>query len=161
MPVYTVHGRNDVPGDRAADKFVFVRDGFHVWAFLLAPFWLLWNRLWLGFFGWLVLTVGVSLGIAALGAGPDAVLFADFLIAILMGLEASTLQRWKLSRGKWRQAGVVVADNVEAAERRFFDSWRGYETSSTPAGSPPPVRMSQTSAHDGIIGLFPEPGASR
>ena len=161
MPVYTVHGRNDVSGDRAADKFVFVRDGFHFWAFLLAPFWLLWNRLWLAFLGWLVLTVGVSLAIAALGAGSDAMLLVNFLIALLMGLEASTLQRWKLSRGKWRQAGVVVADNVEAAERRFFDSWRGYDAPSTSGGSPPPIRVPQSSAHDGIIGLFPEPGASR
>lgn len=60
MPVYTVHGRVDMSDDRAADRFTFVRDGFHFWAFLLAPFWLLWHRLWLAFFGWLVLTVGVS-----------------------------------------------------------------------------------------------------
>ena len=161
MPVYTVHGRVDMSDDRAADRFTFVRDGFHFWAFLLAPFWLLWHRLWLAFFGWLVLTVGVSAGIAALGAGPDAVLSANFLIALLMGLEANTLWRWKLSRGKWRQAGIVVAETPEAAEQRFFDSWKGYDTPSTPAGSPPPIRASQPAARGGIIGLFPEPGGSR
>ena len=30
-------------------RFRFVRDGFHVWAFLLAPFWMLRHRLWLEF----------------------------------------------------------------------------------------------------------------
>ena len=160
MPVYTVHGRNDVSGERAADKFVFVRDGFHFWAFLLTPVWLLWHRLWLAFFVWLILTIVVSIGMSTLGAGPDAVLAADVLLALLMGLEASTLQRWKLSRGNWRQAGIVVADNVESAERRFFDSWNGYDAPSTSAGSPPPIRAPQVSTPD-VIGLFPEPGASR
>ena len=81
MPVYTVHGRVDMSDDRAADRFTFVRDGFHFWAFLLAPFWLLWHRLWLAFFGWLVLAVGVSAGIAALGAGAGEEHAADWAVA--------------------------------------------------------------------------------
>ncbi|WP_414645697.1 MULTISPECIES: DUF2628 domain-containing protein [Bradyrhizobium] len=31
----------------AADKFVFVRDGFHFWAAIAGVIWLAWNRLWL------------------------------------------------------------------------------------------------------------------
>ena len=45
------------------------------------------------------------------------------LIALLMGFEAASLQRWTLSRRKWRQLDIVVADDEEAAERRFFDRW--------------------------------------
>ena len=35
--------------ERHADpeRFVFVRDGFYFWAFLLGPVWMLWRRLWL------------------------------------------------------------------------------------------------------------------
>src|SRR5213596_1899745 len=48
MPVYTVHAPSPAGADlRAADKFVFVRDGFHFWAMVFGPLWLLWNRLWL------------------------------------------------------------------------------------------------------------------
>ena len=50
MPTYTIHSPPDRQGETmsAAERFVFVRDGFHVWAFLLAPLWLLIHRLcWL------------------------------------------------------------------------------------------------------------------
>lgn len=161
MPVYTVHGRIDMPADRAADRFVFVRDGFYVWAFLLTPLWLLWRRLWLAFAGWLVLIVAVEAMIYAFGVGREAALAADVLIALMMGLEAGSLWRWKLSRGDWRQAGIVVAATMEEAERRFFASWKGFDGPSTGAGSPPPVRAPQPASGSGIIGLFPEPGTPR
>src|SRR5580692_1174778 len=58
MPVYTVHAPSAYAADfRATDKFVFVRDGFHFWAMLLGPLWLIWKRLWLALLGWLVLTI--------------------------------------------------------------------------------------------------------
>ena len=49
MPTYTVHQPPPRQGEaaRAPERFVFVRDGFHFWAFVLAPFWLLRYRLWL------------------------------------------------------------------------------------------------------------------
>ncbi len=68
-----------------------------------------------------MVTVGIELGLIALGAGRGAILFADLLIAILMGFEAASLQRWTLSRRNWRQLDIVVADDAESAERRFFD----------------------------------------
>ena len=51
-PLYTspctaARQRHDATGRRDPERFVFVRDGFHFWAFLLAPLWLLWHRLWL------------------------------------------------------------------------------------------------------------------
>ena len=49
MPTFTVHQPPPRPGEAAIapERFVFVRDGFHFWAFVLAPFWLLRYRLWL------------------------------------------------------------------------------------------------------------------
>src|SRR5258708_39917726 len=52
MPVYTVHAPKAQGADfRATDRFVFVRDGFHLWAALLGPVWLIWHRLWLALVG--------------------------------------------------------------------------------------------------------------
>ncbi len=45
------------------------------------------------------------------------------LVALLVGFEAASLRRWTLTRRGWTDHGVVVADDVEAAERRFFDAW--------------------------------------
>jgi Protein of unknown function (DUF2628) len=172
MPVYTVHapvGADASVG--ATDRFAFVRDGFHVWAALLGPVWLAWHRLWLALIGWIVVAVVVEVGMALLGAGAGAILLTDVLIALLMGFEAASLQRWTLSRRNWRQLDIVVADDAESAERRFFDRWtakqRGLsnDQSAIDRGGPPPTRdvpgQPFSLPPSEIIGLFPQPGASR
>ena len=49
MPTYTVHEPPPRKNESVAapERFVFVRDGFYFWAFVLAPLWLLVRRLWL------------------------------------------------------------------------------------------------------------------
>jgi hypothetical protein len=175
MPVYTVHAPTAHAADfRATDKFVFVRDGFHFWAMVLGPLWLIAKRLWLALLGWVVVTVGLEAAAGQL-IGAGAAMIVSTIIAILMGLEASTLQRWTYSRRGWRQLDVVVADDEETAERRFFDRftsgkrWSGYDQQSVDRGGPPPTRdvpgqrFSEPPPlpQGGIIGLFPEPGGSR
>jgi hypothetical protein len=177
MPVFTIHGPTANGADlRLTDKFVFVRDGFHFWAFVFGPLWLIWNRLWLATIGWIIVTVALQLGLTALGAGRLVTWSAGLLVALLMGLEAASLQRWTYSRGKWRQLDIVVADDEEAAERRFFDRWTngsrgsGYDPLTVDRGGPPPTRNIPGQPFSrpppplpqgGIIGLFPEPGAPR
>jgi hypothetical protein len=98
----------------------------------------------------------------------------DVLLALLMGFEASSIRRWTLSRGNWRQFDIVVARNWEAAERRFFDRWAANQRvlndqTAVDRGAPPPTRDTPGQAfsrppplpRNEIIGLFPEPGASR
>src|SRR5436305_7805845 len=123
MAVYTVHAPTAHGADNATDRFAFVRDGFHFWAAVLGVVWLAWHRLWLALIGWIVLMTAVVLGIVRLGGGGGTVVLAAVLFALLLGLEAASLERWTLSRRKWRQLDIVVADNEEAAERRFFDRW--------------------------------------
>jgi len=178
MPVYTVHAPSAHAADfRATDKFVFVRDGFYFWAMVLGPLWLIAKRLWLALLGWLILVTALEVGIARLGGGRPAVAVVGIILAVLLGLEASTLQRWTYSRRKWRQLDVVVADDEESAERRFFDRWTsgnskrwsGYDPLSVDRGGPPPTRDipgqpfsdPPPMPQGGIIGLFPEPGGSR
>jgi hypothetical protein len=159
----------------ATDKFTFVRDGFHIWAALLGPLWLARHRLWLALIGWIVVLAAIDFGMTALGAGGAAIFLANVLIALLMGFEAASLQRWTLSRRNWRQLDIVVADDEEAAERRFFDRWtakqRGLSNDqwASDRGAPPPTRdvpgqpfsKPPPLAQSEIIGLFPQPGASR
>ncbi|PDT72720.1 DUF2628 domain-containing protein [Bradyrhizobium sp. C9] len=176
MPVYTVHAPVANGADlAAADKFVFVRDGFHFWAAVAGVIWLAWNRLWLALIGWLVLTFAIDFALAKLGIGRGAILLVDLVLMVLIGLEAATLQRWTLSRRKWRQLDIVVAENIDAAERRFFERWtarhRGVlnDQRSVDRGGPPPTRdvpgqsfsKPPPMPQGGIIGLFPEPGGSR
>jgi hypothetical protein len=176
MPVYTVHAPvGDSVGLRATDRFAFVRDGFHFWAFVLGPVWLAWRRLWLALIGWIVVIAAIDFGMMALGAGRMTVFVANVLLALLLGFEAVSLQRWTLSRRNWRQLDIVVADDEESAERRFFDRWTAKQRAlvndqlAVDRGAPPPTRDIPGQAfsrpppmpQSEIIGLFPEPGGSR
>lgn len=171
MTVYTVHGPASYYGTdvrTAPDKLVFVRDGFYVWAFVAAILWMIWHRLWLALVGYIALLVVAEIAMSAAGVGSSARLVVMAVTALLVGLEAGSLRRWKLSRRKWRQLDIVVADSEEAAERRFFERWNAKTTQSnerSTTASPPPLPRSSLSQPQGIsqnvLGLFPEPGAPR
>jgi uncharacterized protein DUF2628 len=169
MSIYTVHQPPLDSGATAAEphRFVFVRDGFSWWAFLLTPLWMLRYRLWLALTIYLLVTAAIDTGLRALGASVFALVLAGLLISLLAGLEAGTLRRFKLARRHWRNIGVVTGDDLEDAERRFFDAWirqapaRRAAPPTTPAGSSSAVASGPSPASSGVIGLFPEPGAHR
>ena len=165
MPIYTVHEPPPRKGESAAspERYVFVRDGFRLWAFLLAPFWMLVNRLWLVLLGYVVLNAALALALTLLRA-PGGARFAVMLaLAFLVGLEAGTLKRWTLR--KWKTVGTVSADNAEAAERRFFDAWaktRDVAPPVKPAPAPLPPTPSvitprRRAEGNDVLGLFPRP----
>jgi len=162
MSVYTVHEPPPRTADASADpeRFVFVRDGFYWWAFLLTPFWMLRHRLWLVLAIYLVVTAALDTAMHGVGASAVVIALVGGLISLLLGFEASSLRRFTLRRRGWRNIGLVGGDSLEDAERRFFDSWvrnapaRGRAPPPAPAGSGAP----ETS---GVIGLFPEPGVQR
>jgi hypothetical protein len=177
MPVYTVHApvADGTEVRSAADRFVFVRDGFHFWAFVFGPLWLIVHRLWLALLGYIAISAASAVTLSLLYAGAGTRFAVTLLIALLVGFEAASLWRWTLSRRKWRQLDIVVADDEETAERRFFDRWTASQrafSNDQPAvdrGAPPPTRDVPGQAfsrpppppHNDIIGLFPQPGASR
>jgi hypothetical protein len=165
MAVFTVHEPPLRPADPAPDpeRVLFVRDGFSFWAFLLAPLWMLWHRMWLVLVAYLVLAGGLQAVMLIVGASPAAVIAAGLLIALLVGLEAGTLRRVTLRRRGWREIGLISGNDREVAERRFFATWQRDGASRPAAGGgcapvPPPSRAAQTPP---VIGLFPEPGGQR
>ena len=163
MAVYTVHEplprKNEVFAD--PERFTFVRDGFHFWAFLLGPLWMLWRRLWLVTLIYFAISISLQIGLWAFGAANSMQFTLWFLLALLIGFEAGTLRRWTLTRRGWKNLGVVVGEDLETAERRFFATW----TPQIPAIPPPPTTQPPGGfprPSDGqIIGLFPQPGAPR
>jgi len=164
MPAYTVHEPPPRDGDdpaAATDRFVFVRDKFSMWAFLFAPLWMVWRRLWLVLLLYIVAMLALQAGLWALGV-PGGVRFAVVtLVNLLIGFEAATLRRWTLTRRRWISHGVVVADDEESAERRFFDAWmvRDARPLSPAMASAVSTHAPYRTAADppDVIGLFPEP----
>jgi hypothetical protein len=165
MPTFTVHAPLPRKGEAESDpeRFAFVRDGFHFWAFVFAPLWLLRFRLWLALTIYVVVYMALEVGMVLIRAPSSAQFFVGLLIALLMGFEASSIRRWTLTRRGWTPLGFVVAEDQELAERRFFSAWseRAGEPPVTPASQySAPVRRGPPSGSD-VIGLFPEPGGSR
>ncbi len=169
MPTYTVHAPPPKKGETtsAPERFKFVRDGFHFWAFVCAPLWLLVHRLWLALTIYVVAYALLGVGLAFAGASANIQLLVGVVIALLMGFEVSSIRRWSLSRRGWRQLGFVVAEDVEMAEQRFYMEWAKRPTVAPdvpPAPSEPiyttPMRRGSPTGND-VIGLFPEPGSSR
>lgn len=150
---------------RHAERFVFVRDGFSWAAFIFGPLWMLRHRLWLALAAYIAIfiIVGFAQYVRVLPDGTAGVV--AFILALLIGLEAATLRRRKLLWWRWRDAGVVVADNVLAAEQRFFDRWAADAPAPRPASTrttPPPIPRTTAHAYEpGIIGMFPSPGGTR
>jgi hypothetical protein len=160
MPVFTVHepplrATADLPDP---ERFVFVRDGVYVWAFLLTPLWMLWRGLWLVFVIYAVIAIAIEAAMHYAGFGTGSVILVQLLLSLLVAVEAASLRRFSLARRRWKNIGVVSGDDPEDAERRFYDAW----VNTAPAGrtEPPPLPAEtppHTPSHD-IIGLFPEPG---
>src|SRR5579859_7136795 len=115
MAIYTVHEPPRPSGNAIADadRFVFVRDGFYGWAFLLGPIWMVRRGLWLVLLLYLIFSGGLMAIFWATGASGFAQAAVDFLIMILVGTEAATLRRWTLTRRGWRNVGVVAGEDVE------------------------------------------------
>ena len=163
MPVYTVHEppRRDDDALGHAMRFRFVRDGFHFWAFLLAPLWMLLHRLWIELVACGLIVGGAVFMLRRFGIEESAGFWVALFLAVLVGIEASTLLRWKLGRRGFEQVGIVVGDDLEDAERRFFDGWD--EERARPASPAPlstvPFASPPAPATGDIVGLFPQPQA--
>ena len=164
MAVYTVHEPPLRSGTTSPEpeRFVFVRDGFSFWALLFGPVWMLRHRMWLVLIGYVAVMVGIAAvlhftGLARVGPAVWT------LLGLLIGFEAGTLRRFTLRRRGFSNIGVVVGDDLELAERRFFDVWvrksaPGESGARGQTGAPAGPHMPQPDSH--VLGLFPEPGAS-
>lgn len=169
MPTFTVHAPPPKNGvESAPERFRFVRDGFHFWAFLVSPLWLIAKRQWLALLIYLVLIVALGVLLALVGVPSRIQSIATLLIGLLVGFEASSIQRWTLSRRRWTSLGFVVGDDQEEAERRFYAGWTKRAPVlgivEAPIDVAPPATMSpraSTPSDNDVIGLFPQPGGAR
>ncbi|HEY6258589.1 MAG TPA: DUF2628 domain-containing protein [Xanthobacteraceae bacterium] len=165
MAVYTVHE----PRLRGAsapepERFVFVRDGFYFWASLVGPLWMLRHRMWLVLLGYGLLVAGLGWWLRHAQASAAIALSVNALLGLLIGFEAGTLRRFTLARRGFANIGIVVGDDIDLAERRFFDAWIRKSAPGGPAprgdAAAPASTMRMPQAPSDVLGLFPEPGAS-
>lgn len=148
----------EAPADR--DAAVYVRDGFHLWAFLFPPVWLAWHRLWIE--ALVALAVMAALGTLGGVAGfGDAAPALSLLVSLYVGLEAPALQIAALRRRGWRDAGVVDAYNRDDAEtKHLFGTTLGEDGSQEEVVNQPELPFAPRATPSGpALGLFSYPGS--
>ena len=142
MAIFTVHQPPLKKYESAPDpdRFAFVRDGFSFWAMVFGPLWMLRHRMWLVLIGYIAVVVALYFALRLVGASARPPLSPVCCWRCCIGIEAGTLRRFTLGRRRFRNLGVIVGDDREMAERRFFDSWVKGETFPPPAHAPSAVR---------------------
>jgi len=128
MTSFTVHVPPTPPGQQPApEQVVFLRDGFSTAAFVFGPLWFAWKRAWLAAFLWALLLAAVA-GAGALFRIPaDAMSFAGFAVALLLGFEGCRILAWSLQRRGYVESDVVIGENEEEAEVIYFERLRAAE----------------------------------
>lgn len=155
MARYTVHIR-----DSNLERSVFVRDGWSWGAFVFGPLWLARHRHWISFALALAAMLAVLFGVIVLPVGGGAKAGILFLVAVLWGLEGSSLRRLALARAGYAEVALAGGDSLEAIEGRVFAELSAGK-SAPPAPHSPPAPLSgmmapPLNARVPVIGLFPE-----
>jgi hypothetical protein len=165
MPAFAIlepPGHADTAGH--PDRFIFLHEKFSFSAFLFGPLWMIWQRLWLELLAYLASLAVVGSALYALEVGWPVIILIFGLIQLLLGLEATSLVHWMRVRYGWRDGGVVIADDLDLAERRFFDARfarRAAAASSAASDTAPISSAPLPPDRPDIIGLFPQPGGGR
>lgn len=125
MVTYTVHEPPNPPADRLdrAQALEFLKDGFNGGAAVLGPLWLLTRRAWIGLGIYLAGLTVVVTALMALGAGAEWITLAVIAVHVVVGFEASELERSQKESDGWVQLGSVEGRTEIECERRFFDAW--------------------------------------
>ena len=161
MAIYTVHEppRRDADVLAHTDRFRLCARRIFLGRVPFGPLWMLRHRLWLVLGLYVIVLALLLVGLRAARTSPIGIVAAVELVSLLIGIEASTLRRWTLGRRRWTSLGVVVGDDLEAAERRFFDAWvKDPGVARNRAGPVAPSSIIPAT-HD-VVGLFPQPGGT-
>lgn len=109
------------------DRVTFVREGFAVLALVFPMIWLLFHRMWLVLFAFILVAATVNIGFVMLGLSETIAGWVTLAITLLFALNANDLRRWTLERRGFQFVGVVSGRNRDECEIRFFDNWEGAE----------------------------------
>lgn len=125
MTIFTIHVP---PGSgssgRQPEDLKFVPDKFRYTAFFFGPAWLLANRLWLALTGWFAVIIAIAVIAKLFALQPQSVFGLYLILALLLGLEGSTLQRYGLARRQYRLIDIASGRSLGAAELSHFSRWR-------------------------------------
>jgi hypothetical protein len=157
MAIYTIHLPPITDERERLLRAIVLRDGFSKSAFVFGPLWLAAKRLWISAILYAASLIGAVSACLTFDLPGTVLGLVLALAALLLGLEGVSLQRWRLARRGWTEAGPVSAASQSEAERRYFEQVG--RTVQSPATIKPGEAASARPSDRSVLGLFPEPGA--
>jgi hypothetical protein len=158
LATYTLHvPQGSYPGEvHALDDARVVRDGFQWGAFVFSFLWFFWNRLWLAGFAVLAVAILLQVGVSFLPVGPLASFWTQVFLSLLIGLEASSLQRWTHERRGRPAVALVSARDESEAEEKCFEQWLSRRGEPGSRLSPASTTHTGDVTREPALGLFPQ-----
>lgn len=99
-----------------------VKEGFNWPAAIFTVFWALWSGLWLVALIIFLVSAGLQVALELTGADQTVQVVAGLGLSLLIGFCANDWRRAKLSRRGYRLQGIIAAENMDSARRRWFDA---------------------------------------
>ena len=137
IKTYTVHSppQDNRPEDDRVMDYIFIKEGYSIWAGLLGPFWTLANAMWMEtgvYIGGLIIG-SILMEVIGFNAGAigGTILFAN----LIFGLFARDLQRFFYERQGYKLETVVNGKSYQDCEVRYFRLREKQIKTTTP---PPP-----------------------
>lgn len=121
MRIYTVHIAPPAGANGREPRVAFVKEGFSWPAFFFNWVWALFKGMWLTALVLFFAGIAAVAAIERLSLSPTAQSVASLAFILLCGIFGNDLVRWELGRRGYREAGVVAAPNLAAAEQRAFE----------------------------------------
>jgi hypothetical protein len=156
LKTYIVFEPENARAGDAGEGTRFVREKFSWAALFFAPLWLLVNRLWLAVILFCAAELLIACAVYFLGLTGLAGAAALILPLLIVAFESAQLQRFRLLQKGYREVDVVTADDLEMAERRYFE--RRKLPAQGPMSPPPSSFADKPRAPQSVIGLFPVRG---
>jgi hypothetical protein len=156
LKTYIVYEPSGARAD-AVERAEFVREKFSWSALFFTPLWLLFNQLWVA-----LAIYAAAIALIASGSYLSQVNYFVALVALLLpsavvAFECAQLKRFRLLQLGYRETDIVIAADLESAERRYFERRK----SPPPRTNPPPTPPNSPEMYrpaSSVIGLFPERG---
>lgn len=101
---------------KGPDSTIFVKEGFSGSAFVFSVLWALWHRMWIVAAILLAILATLSLAAYQLEIQEPVVSLINLGMGLIFGFEAHDLRAASLRRAGYREAGLVMAGDLEEAE---------------------------------------------
>ena len=121
IKTYTVHVKPDAPSP--VETAAFVKEGFHLWAFVFGILWALYHRLWT--MALIYLLCNIALGVLGeqLGMSDAGLGIMQLGFQAIMAYLADDFRRKSLKKQGYIIADIVTAESDLRAELRFFERY--------------------------------------